>query len=89
MAKVTWLWHGGSSYSVPGPEDAETFPSLKAAKEAFWRRACLDLYYPCVTDDVPEDGGPEAWVFYGTEAGDYPDKIMRFGPRGGVRVENC
>ena len=89
--QVTWLWHGGSSYAVfdvHNPDDVERFPSLAAAKEEFLSRLS-DPYYPCVYADTPEHGGPEAWCFYGDEVGEYPDFILYFGPRGGIRVELC
>ena len=91
---VTMFWHGGSSYEVfdtHSARDAEQFESLNAAKRAFSARTCgRDSYYPCVSDCLPEDGGPEAWIFKGPAAGnigaEYPDFTMNFGPRGGVRV---
>ena len=86
--KVTWLWHGGRNYTVPYPDEGETFESMKAARAEFYDRA-HNPYYPCCYPDTEENGGPSAWVFYGTEVGDCPDKIMSFGPRGGVKVENC
>jgi hypothetical protein len=85
---VTMMWHGGSGYSAPTMEDAEQFPSLKAAKDEFASRV-YDPYYPCVTQDTQDNGGPSAWVFFGTEAGDYPDRLLSFGPRGAVVCERA
>lgn len=95
--RVTMYWYGGISYAVPNlhcPDDAEVFHSIKDAKRSFASRL-WDSYYPCVTDNSPEDGGPEAWLFIGGKpsehplTGDYPDRIMRFGKRGAVLVERC
>ena len=92
---VTMFWHGGSSYAAPDtsdPRDAEQFASLADARRAF-RARLSDPYYPCVSDNAPEDGGPEAWIVFGRKCDalgtDYPDRIMRFGLRGGVVVERC
>ena len=89
--KVTMFWSGGSNYAgfdTSSERDAENFDSLAAAKRAFSART-NDSYYPCVEDDVPEDGGPEAWIFIGENVlgQDCPDRVLRFGPRGGVIVE--
>ena len=80
--KVTMLWFGGSNYATPDENDAEQFRTLQAAKDAFWRRADFDPYYPCVES-------PEAQIFLGDAVTDYPDYLMTMGPRGGVRVERC
>lgn len=95
--KVTMYWYGGSSYAVPDVHDesgrhAEVFCSLAAAKREFISRASSH-YYPGVSECEPADGGPEAHIFAGKSrkhpviGEEYPDMIMRFGPRGGVRVE--
>jgi hypothetical protein len=93
--KVTMFWHGGPGYSVfdvHNPRDAEMFGSLADAKRAFASRV-WDNYYPCVEEAQPDDGGPEAWLFLGASnkhpiiGHEYPDRIMRFGRRGGVVVE--
>lgn len=88
--KVTMFWHGGSSYAIPSVHyryDAEVFESLIAAKRAFVSRT-HDTYYPCVSRSTPENGGPEAWLFFGDNhpviGQEYPDAILSFGPRGGV-----
>jgi hypothetical protein len=87
--KVFMLWHGGSSYSPPTCEDTEEFDTIAELKRSFGSRSD-DRYYPCVYDDVPEEGGPEGWVFFHdprTGPDDYPDRLIHFGPRGGVRLE--
>lgn len=86
--QVTWLWHGGSSYAQPLPEDAETFPSIAAAMEEFSSRPS-DSHFPCVDEDTEEDGGPVAHCWYGPEVGDYPDFVISYGPRGGIRRDPC
>jgi hypothetical protein len=79
---VCWHWHGGPGWAVPYPDDEpEQFASLKDAKEEFAARLS-DPYYPCLEH-------PEAWVFKGTQAGEYPDWVMKLGPRGGVKVERA
>jgi hypothetical protein len=94
--RVWMLWHGGASYAVGDVEtDLEEFGSLRAAADAFAGRASpAETYYPCVSEEEPGDGGPEAWVYLtdprppaGGLVGDaYPDRIVAFGPRGGVRI---
>lgn len=86
MVRYCGLWFGGSSYALPEEKDKEFFKSLKAAQETFAARA-RDPYFPCVNEVPPDQGGPELWLFCGEQTGDYPDCIVRFGPRGGVRVE--
>lgn len=93
--KVTMFWHGGSSYAcfdTHSKRDAEQYNSLKDAISAFAGRSNgQDSYYPCVSEDSPENGGPEAWVFIGANVigADYPDRILRFGRRGGVICERA
>lgn len=84
MAKVVALWYGGCNYAAPNPDrDLERFDSLKAAARAFEARADHDPFYPCV-----EEEQTEMHVYFGTayhENG--PDRLIRFGRRGAVRVE--
>ena len=87
--RVTMFWHGGPSYAVfdtHNPEDAEEFASLRDARNAFWRRADFDRYYPCVDS-------PEAWILKGPAGSnigaEYPDFLLTLGPRGGVRCERA
>ena len=82
--KCVGLWYGGSNYSAPDPSrDLETFASLQDAKDTFWRRADFDPHYPCVDEETAE-----LHVYFGAEYNeDGPDRIVRMGPRGGVRAE--
>lgn len=94
MAECWMAWHGGASYAPPEiPGDLEHFDSLRALADSFERRSwSSETYYPCVSDDEPEDGGPEGWIFLAPvadERDNYPDRIIRFGPRGGVRIEQA
>ena len=87
------LWHGGSGWAHGYVcDDVERFDSLREAKRAFDSRT-RDPYYPCVSDEPAQDGGPSAWIFFydpndpANGTGDaYPDRVMEFGPRGGVQV---
>lgn len=87
---VYGMWFGGSGYAPPTAEDLERFDSIGQAKRVFEARYDGDGgYTPCVDQDTTE-----MWLFYGPKPpednGDmYPDRIMRFGPRGGVHVELC
>lgn len=97
--RVWMLWHGGASYAPGDVEtDLEEFSTLGAAADSFAGRASsLETFYPCVSEEEPDDGGPEAWLFLtdprppaGEPTGDaYPDRIMAFGPRGGVRISDA
>ena len=84
---VTMFWHGDCNYApfdTSDPRDAEEFATLADARAAFASRAGFDPYYPCVES-------PEAWILKGCAAdnlgADYPDWILRTGPRGGVITE--
>ena len=91
MSKVVMVWYGGLNYARPEEDDGEEFPSLSAAKRAFAARADYDPYYPCVSEDTPENGGPEGHIYFGSLKDWCPangaDRVLSFGPRGGVRVE--
>ena len=83
--KCIGLWYGGSNYACPDPEnDAEAFDSLKDAADALWRRADFDPFYPCV-----DEGATEMHVYFREYSNDGPDRIIRLGPRGGVRIERA
>lgn len=89
--QVWMLWHGGGSYAHGYiPEDLEHFESFAEAKRSFDRRADSSAtYYPCVEREPAEDGGQSAWIFFydPSEVCDpYPDRILEYGPRGGLRV---
>lgn len=100
--KCIMLWHGGASYGMfdsTNPEDVEEFDSMKDAAWAFEKRSWgSQSYYPCVSNDPPDEGGPEGWLLLGYEDAEdflangphgdlYPDRIIRFGARGGVHVD--
>jgi hypothetical protein len=93
--KVWMLWHGGASYAAGDiMEDIEEFDSLRAAARNFDNRAdSWNTYYPCVEREPQEEGGQSAWIFFhdprdeSNGPGDpYPDRILEYGPRGGVRI---
>jgi hypothetical protein len=82
-------WFGGPSYAPPTQDDRERFESIKDAKEAFWRRSDYEPGFPCVEDS-------EALLYFAGRKGDndetggeYPDRRLTIGPRGGVRIERC
>lgn len=89
---VYMLWHGGSSYAVGTvDDDLEMYDTLQEALAEFERRAwASEACYPCVDAIPPEDGGPTAWLWFDDPRGmsdPYPDQIVSFGPRGGIRKE--
>lgn len=85
--KVYGLWYGGSSYGSPSVKrDTEEFDSIKEAKDAFQRRYDNDDYpaTPCVSDSS------EMHLFFSDPrdmSDPYPDRVLKFGPRGGVLLE--
>lgn len=111
MTRRIWvaLWHGGNSYAAPYADDAELFPSLRAAADAV--RSRRDTGYsrmqvfryafrqsdcaftPCAHDDGsggmhlfgPFESLPDDFRQY-METDGYPDRIIEFGPRGGIRI---
>lgn len=93
--KCWMLWHGGSSYAHGYvADDTEEFDSLKDAIRSFDARAdSSNTYYPCVERTPEDEGGQSAWIFLydpndeSNGPGDpYPDRILEYGPRGGLRV---
>lgn len=86
MPYVTMYWNGGSGYAPADVHDSsqgEVFRSLAGAVREFsYRRH--DRRYPCV--DIATC---EAWIFKGADVvgEEYPDIVLRFGPRGGVIIE--
>ena len=80
------LWYGGSNYAAPDPDrDLERFDSIQEAASTFAARADFDPFYPCV-----DDAAAELHVYIGREYHDNgPDRIVRFGRRGGVRIERA
>lgn len=88
MPAVTMYWFGGSNYAAPdmhNPDHAEVFNSLAAAREAFASRLD-DRRFPCLERD-----DCEAWIFHGADVvgEEYPDLVLKFGPRGGVITERA
>ena len=89
MPKVTAQFYGGSSYSLPDPDDTEQFDSMADAKIAFENRFHgWERKYPVVNDaawmrvwkglhhNVPERS-PE-WVFTLVRTGqDFRVKVER------------
>jgi len=82
----TGLWYGGSNYAAPEGTDVERFDTLPDAKEWFEDRLFYS-YTPCV-ERVPSDlGGPTLILFMGSHSDTtdmHPDKMIEFGPKGGV-----
>ena len=85
--KVYGLWHGGASYAVGAYSDIEPFDSLADAKRTLVARY---MNYeqpatPCVEKDETS-----IWIFEAMpdDNGDlYPDRVLSFGPRGGIKME--
>ena len=91
---IVWmLWSGGVNYSSPYPDQAERFSSLHAAVWEFSRRTEHESsYYPGAYPEPVDAGGPSATITFGPQppGGDfYPDRVLSFGPRGGVRVQRA
>ncbi|MFC9085162.1 hypothetical protein [Nocardiopsis dassonvillei] len=94
------IWHGGSGYALSELEnDLERFGSIESAKEALSDRYHSGYSWFQTFDYVnrnPESVltpavGEDSCIhlFASLDCLDYPDRCVRFGPRGGVRVENC
>ena len=86
--KCYGLWYGGSSYAAPSVRrDTEEFDSIQEAKQTMERRYDNDdRSTPCVTDES------EMQLFFSDPRkmdDPYPDRVLKFGPRGGVRMELC
>lgn len=96
------LWDGGAGYSSPAiPDHVERFDSLADAKDAFYARhmgaviRCPFAYVnrePISVYTPLTDASARMQVFFydpTDERDPYPDRIITFGPRGGIRVERC
>lgn len=96
------LWHGGSSYAHGDVEtDVETFPSIRAAVDALQDRSKLGhgwqmpFYYAdgrTARVYTPNADDSSMWLWFADPRGNadpYPDRVLSFGPRGGVRVERA
>lgn len=92
------IFHAGSGSSTSWRcSDVEVYGTFGEALRAFDRLP--DSFYPCCYPDAPEGEGAEGWVFFydpreGQDWGDpedpdvidvYPDRIISYGPREGVR----
>ena len=80
--KCYGLWYGGSSYSVPRiHEDLESFKSLKQAMLVLYRRYVnTNNYTPAVDSETCEIA-----IYFDKDNLDYPDRIIDFGPKMGIR----
>ena len=88
--RVKLLWYGGFSYAMAGPDDAESFPSLRAAiAECESRYHNRDGRTPCVEYDYSEGPATCGWIFFGDTVGDYPDRLIVRTVRGAYRAERC
>lgn len=99
--RVYGLWHGGADYAMPyvDNENLEVFPSLGAAKAALrerqdtggWQRQEFTFADGRTASVLCPNVGPTSsitvWFYDPLECEDpYPDRVIEFGPRGGVRV---
>ena len=85
--KVYGLWYGGSNYSVGYVDsDIEVFESIEAAKATLVTRYFnRNGQFPGVSFDETEI---QLYFYDPTHFHDpYPDRIIKFGPRGGIVVE--
>lgn len=76
------IWVGGSSYSISGPE---YFPTKRSIKNELHERLNNQRRYPC----VDESSYFECYIGGGQLVYDYPDFIIKFGPRGSAIQEIC
>ena len=83
--KVYGLWYGGNCYAVPSiynRDDIEVFESIQLAKDTLVERRenWGHPKTPCVSSES------EIQLFYNDPYGvqESPDRIISFGPRGGV-----
>lgn len=92
------LWHGGPNYGSPWLDtDLEVFDSIDAARQALRSRdsGWLDATYADGRTDSTRTPGVEdssiALYFHDPreDRDPYPDLMLTFGPRGGVKVERC
>ena len=80
------LWYGGLSYAMPDNNGAEDFPSIRAALDACRdREENRDGRTPCVEYVWGDYCG---YLYFG-EIGDYPDRVIERGKRGGYRAVRC
>ena len=78
------MWHGGHNYAAPYADQREELPSIQVARQMHADRLeNRDGWTPGV------DETSETWLFFTDPAGMddvYPDRVIKTGPRGGVRV---
>ena len=83
------MWFGGVNYAHP--ERSERFDSLGEAVAVFGAR--LDGHDPVEGLATPCVESPEMLVYFGQapegQVDPYPDRLVRLGPKGGVKVERC
>lgn len=92
--QVWMLWYGGVNYGHPQiPEDIEEFNSLRDAKNSFDARAdSWNTYYPCVERTTADEGGQSAYIYFYDPSkvmDPYPDRIIEYDPRGGLKVNRA
>ncbi len=101
--KVYGLWYGGPNYTGSSYKHLEVFDSIEDLKTEFYDRFYLStgyFQYDAVNEDNPSGctGTPcvskeqEIWVWFEKpeDNGDlYPDKILSFGPKMGIRLETA
>jgi hypothetical protein len=101
--RVWALWHGGSSYGAPYVSDhLEAFGSITAARGAFvdrhdtgtWLQQTFNYVHqdPCTVyaPGVDDDTEMWLWLYDPSDTPDpYPWKILRYGARGGVRLDRA
>jgi hypothetical protein len=94
-------WYGGGSYEFGDlDQNLESFRSLVAAGQAFrdrredgysWKQSFAFVNRPAESDLTPcVDLESEMWIYFADPTGNidpYPDRIIKFGPRGGIRIE--
>jgi hypothetical protein len=92
--KVWMQWWGGYNYGHGEIDESEQFDSMKAAADEFWRRYEFgDFHRNSEGFFCPGVGRESEMRVYFSDPAEmrdpYPDRLITFGPRGGVRVERC
>lgn len=100
MTKTKWygIWHGGYSYAMGEHDDIEEFDSIADAKRTFESRCYNGLFAkqefryvhrPHESLYCPAVDASECRIFLYTDPdGGLPEKIISYGPRGGVKVDS-
>ena len=85
--KCWGLWYGGNSYVSPTFEDMEEFNSIQHAKNVVEGRYEGDDGSGMRTPAVDDSSEMHLYLTAPDKLNDtYPDKIIKFGPRGGIIV---